>query len=90
MESLIQAITSFFIVMGVVSTILLIVGFILKAKGVSFVEFFPEKEKLEIPAPNIIYNTITNTNPSVSNSSIDAKKVAAIMAAIEHHNKVKG
>ncbi|WP_026803022.1 OadG family transporter subunit [Aliarcobacter lanthieri] len=88
MESLIQAITSFFIVMGVVSTILLIVGFILKAKGVSFVEFFPEKEKLEIPAPNIIYNTITN--PSVSNSSIDAKKVAAIMAAIEHHNKVKG
>ncbi|RBQ30164.1 OadG family protein [Aliarcobacter vitoriensis] len=88
MEGLIQAITSFFIVMGLVSTILLIVGFLLKAKGVNFVEFFPTKEKLEVPAPNIIYNTITN--PSVVNSSVDARKVAAIMAAIEHHNKVQG
>lgn len=89
MEIITQALTSFLIVMGLVSTILLIIGFVLKAKGSTFVEFFPKKSEVVPQAPNIIYNTITN--PSVSNNSyIDSRKVAAIMAAIQHHNKLKG
>ena len=67
MEIITQALTSFLIVMGAVSTILLIIGFVLKAKGSTFVEFFPKKSEVVPQAPNIIYNTITN--PSVSNNS---------------------
>ncbi|MFW0712500.1 OadG family transporter subunit [Aliarcobacter butzleri] len=88
METLVQALTSFLIVMGIVSSVLLIAGFLLKAKGVTFVEFFPKKQENVSQTPNIIYNTITN--PVVSNSGIDPRKVAAIMAAIQHHTKLKG
>ncbi|MCT7578088.1 hypothetical protein, partial [Aliarcobacter butzleri] len=66
METLVQALTSFLIVMGIVSSVLLIAGFLLKAKGVTFVEFFPKKQENVSQTPNIIYNTITN--PVVSNS----------------------
>ena len=69
---------NFFIVMGVVSTILLIVGFLLKARGVTFVEFFPKNE--QIAPQNIVYNNVISQN-----AQIDLKKVAAIMAAIKHH-----
>lgn len=79
---------NFLIVMGIISTILLIAGFLLKAKGVTFIEFFPKKQDNVVPAPNIIYNTIAN--PVVSNYGIDSRKVAAIMAAIQHHVKQKG
>ena len=88
MDALVHTLTSFLIVMGIVSTVLLILGFLLKAKGVTFVEFFPKKQENVSQTPNIIYNTITN--PVVSNSGIDARKVAAIMAAIQHHTKLKG
>ena len=74
--------------MGIVSTVLLILGFLLKAKGVTFVEFFPKKQENVSQTPNIIYTTITN--PVVSNSGIDPRKVAAIMASIQHHTKLKG
>ncbi|MCT7635653.1 OadG family protein, partial [Aliarcobacter butzleri] len=79
MDALVHTLTSFLIVMGIVSTVLLILGFLLKAKGVTFVEFFPKKQENVSQTPNIIYNTITN--PVVSNSGIDPRKVAAIMAA---------
>lgn len=79
---------SFLIGMGIISTILLIAGFLLKAKGVTFVEFFPKKTENIVSAPNIIYNTIAN--PVVSNIGIEPRKVAAIMAAIQHHVKQKG
>lgn len=79
---------NFLIVMGIISTILLIAGFLLKAKGVTFIEFFPKKQDNVVPTPNIIYNTIAN--PVVSNYGIDSRKVAAIMAAIQHHVKQKG
>ncbi|MCT7646880.1 hypothetical protein, partial [Aliarcobacter butzleri] len=75
MDALVHTLTSFLIVMGIVSTVLLILGFLLKAKGVTFVEFFPKKQENVSQAPNIIYNTITN--PVVSNSGIDPRKVAA-------------
>ncbi|KLD98237.1 OadG family protein [Aliarcobacter butzleri] len=88
MDALVHTLTSFLIVMGIVSTVLLILGFLLKAKGVTFIEFFPKKQENVSQTPNIIYNTITN--PVVSNSGIDPRKVAAIMAAIQHHTKLKG
>ena len=88
MDALVHTLTSFLIVMGIVSTVLLILGFLLKAKGVTFVEFFPKKQENVSQTPNIIYNTITN--PVVSNSGIDPRKVAAIMAAIQNHTKLKG
>ncbi len=88
MDALVHTLTSFLIVMGIISTVLLILGFLLKAKGVTFVEFFPKKQENVSQTPNIIYNTITN--PVVSNSGIDPRKVAAIMAAIQHHTKLKG
>ncbi|MCT7593101.1 OadG family protein [Aliarcobacter butzleri] len=88
MDALVHTLSSFLIVMGIVSTVLLILGFLLKAKGVTFVEFFPKKQENVSQTPNIIYNTITN--PVVSNSGIDPRKVAAIMAAIQHHTKLKG
>jgi len=84
MESFIQTITSFFIVMGIVFTSLIIVAFVLKLRGLSFVEFFPKNNNIEVQTPNIVYNT---TNPNIVSSSIELKKVAAIIAAIEHHNK---
>ncbi|WP_195679226.1 hypothetical protein, partial [Aliarcobacter butzleri] len=74
MDALVHTLTSFLIVMGIVSTVLLILGFLLKAKGVTFVEFFPKKQENVSQTPNIIYNTITN--PVVSNSGIDPRKVA--------------
>ena len=88
LNTIAELVTSFLIVMGIVSTVLLILGFLLKAKGVTFVEFFPKKQENVSQTPNIIYNTITN--PVVSNSGIDPRTVAAIMAAIQHHTKLKG
>ena len=92
MENLGQALNSFFLIMGVVSSILLIVGFVLKARGTKFVEFFPKEQESVVvpPSQNITYNTYNTTNSGVNpsmNPSLDARKVAAIMAAIEHHTR---
>ncbi|AXK48115.1 OadG family protein [Aliarcobacter trophiarum] len=87
MEALIQAIFSFLIIMGIVSTILLVIGFLLKAKGVTFVEFFPKKPE-PLQPQQVIYNNVISQAPT-NPYGIDARKVAAIMAAIEHHTKAK-
>lgn len=81
-----ELLKSFFIVVGFISTILLIVGFLFKAKGVTFFEFFPKKQENLKSTSNVIYNTNTNSYQNI----IDPKKVAAIMAAIQYHNKIKG
>jgi oxaloacetate decarboxylase (Na+ extruding) subunit gamma len=86
-EALLQALFSFFIIMGIGSTILLIIGFLLKSKGVTFVEFFPKKPEPVAPQ-QVIYNNVISQAPTNS-YGIDARKVAAIMAAIEHHTKAK-
>ncbi len=87
MEALLQAIFSFLIIMGIVSTILLVIGFLLKAKGVTFVEFFPKKPE-PLQPQQVIYNNVISQAPT-SPYGIDARKVAAIMAAIEHYTKAK-
>lgn len=76
-------IEGFFIIMGIISTSLLIIGFLLKAKGVTFVEFFPKPKT--IAPQNIVYNNVISQIPQNS-CGIDSKKVAAIVAAIKHHN----
>lgn len=78
-------IEGFFIIMGIISTSLLIIGFLLKAKGVTFVEFFPKKDK-DVPS-QVIYNNVISQSPNQGSYGVDARKVAAIMAAIQHHNK---
>lgn len=71
--------------MGIGSTILLVIGFLLKSKGVTFVEFFPKKP--EPTTSQVIYNNVISQAPTTNTYGIDARKVAAIMAAIEHHTK---
>lgn len=88
METLLQAIFSFFIIMGIGTTILLVIGFLLKSKGVTFVEFFPKKE--EVAPSQVIYNNVISQSPHQGSFGIDTRKVAAIMAAIKHHNNLKG
>lgn len=88
MENLIEAIISFFVIMGMLSTSLIIIGFLLKAKGIRFVEFFPKKE--EALPQQIIYNNVVPQTTNPTYYGIDSKKVAAIMAAIQYHNKIKG
>lgn len=83
MEALLQAIFSFFMIMGIGTSILLVIGFLLKAKGVTFVEFFPKPKT--IAPQNIVYNNVISQIPQNS-YGIDSKKVAAIVAAIKHHN----
>jgi oxaloacetate decarboxylase (Na+ extruding) subunit gamma len=87
-DFLTQALNSFFLIMGVVSSILLIVGFVLKARGTKFVEFFPKEQESVVvpPSQNITYNTYNTTSGGI-NPNLDARKVAAIMAAIEHHTR---
>src|SRR5574344_1694961 len=56
--------------MGIVSTILLVIGFLLKAKGVTFVEFFPKKP--EPATSQVIYNNVISQAPA-NPYGIDAK-----------------
>lgn len=74
---------SFFLIVGVISTTLFIVGFLLKAKGVTFIEFFPEKNRES--SENVVYNNIIS-QPHQNSFGVEAKKVAAIIAAIKYHN----
>ncbi|TLT07200.1 hypothetical protein FE243_04980 [Aliarcobacter thereius] len=75
---------SFFLLMGVISTILFIVGFLLKARGITFIEFFPKKENET--SQNIVYNNVISQIPHNS-FGVDYRKVAAIIAAIKYHNE---
>ncbi|WP_170167568.1 hypothetical protein [Aliarcobacter thereius] len=75
---------SFFLIMGVISTILFIVGFLLKARGVTFIEFFPKKENET--SQNIVYNNVISQVP-LNSFGVEHKKVAAIIAAIKYHNE---
>ncbi len=62
--------------MGVVFTFLIIMIFVLKAQKVFLTRFFPEKEN--------------NIKPNKASSTNNTAKVAAIVAAIQHHKNLKG
>ncbi len=61
--------------MGVVFTFLVIMIFVLKAQKVFLTRFFPEKGN--------------NTKPSKALATNDTTKVAAIIAAVQHHKNLK-
>ncbi len=61
--------------MGVVFTFLIIMIFVLKAQKVLLTRFFPEKEN--------------NIKPKKAQSTNNTAKVAAIIAAVQHHKNLK-
>jgi oxaloacetate decarboxylase gamma subunit len=77
-----ESIKFMFLGMGVVFAFLTIMIFVLKAQGAILTKFFPQEEKKVniIPQSNSV-NTTTNT---------EAAKIAAIVAAVQHHKNLKG
>ncbi|AXH09743.1 sodium pump decarboxylase subunit gamma [Malaciobacter halophilus] len=63
--------------MGVVFSFLIILIFVLKGQAALLSKYFPEKEKQPAKKPQA---------PAASNSA----KVAAIIAAVQHHKNLKG
>lgn len=61
--------------MGVVFSFLVILIFVLKAQAALIAKYFPEKEKTVAKKPKA-----TNDNA----------KIAAIVAAVQHHKNLKG
>jgi len=65
--------------MGIVFSFLTIMIFALKAQAALISKYFPEKE-----------NKTTKKVQTTVSASNTAKKMAAISAAIQHHNNLKG
>ena len=59
MEALLQAIFSFFMIMGIGTSILLVIGFLLKAKGVRTISR-EESISLKVPQATVSYCPISN------------------------------
>jgi len=64
--------------MGVVFSFLIILIFVLKAQAALLTKYFPEKKIEPVKRPT----------PSTSNN--ETAKVAAIVAAVQHHKNLKG
>jgi len=75
-----ESIKFMFLGMGVVFAFLIIMIFVLKAQGVILTKFFPQKEKVV----NVVAPRSENTN------NVEAAKIAAIVAAVQHHKNLKG
>lgn len=75
---LLEAIKFMVLGMGVVFIFLTIMVYAIKIQAVLIAKFFPVKEKPPVAKPHA-----THTSTSVST----AQKVAAITAAIHHHNQ---
>ena len=75
-----ESIKFMFLGMGVVFAFLTIMIFVLKAQGAILTRFFPEKEKVV----NIVVPRSENAN------NIEAAKIAAVIAAVQHHKNLKG
>ena len=63
--------------MGVVFSFLIILIFVLKAQAALFTKFLPAEEKTVAKKPT-------------ASASNDSAKVAAIVAAVQHHKNLKG
>lgn len=75
-----ESIKFIFLGMGVVFAFLIIMIFVLKAQGVILTRFPSQKEKII----NITIQKSENTN------NTEAAKIAAIVAAVQHHKNLKG
>ena len=78
-----ESVKFMFLGMGVVFAFLTIMIFVLKGQSILLTKFFPQKEKELNVMPNItpISNIANNT---------DAAKIAAVIAAVQHHKNLKG
>lgn len=74
----IEALKFMMLGMGVVFTFLIIMIFVLKAQAALLTKYFPEKG-----------NSIAK-KPLASNASKNTAKIAAIVAAVQHHKNLKG
>ncbi len=81
-----ESIKFMFLGMGVVFAFLTIMIFVLKAQGAILTKFFPQEEKKVniIPQSN---NVSVNTNVT---TNTEAAKIAAVIAAVQHHTNLKG
>ena len=77
-----ESIKFMFLGMGVVFAFLTIMIFILKAQGTILTRFFPEKEK--------VVNLVPQRNSVNTNANTDTAKIAAVIAAVQHHTNLKG
>lgn len=84
-----ESIKFMFLGMGVVFAFLTIMIFVLKAQGIILTKFFPQEEKkVNISPVNNSVNTHTTT--TTVNTNTEAAKIAAIVAAVQHHKNLKG
>jgi oxaloacetate decarboxylase gamma subunit len=81
-----ESIKFMFLGMGVVFAFLTIMIFVLKAQGAILTRFFPQKEKI-VNVPPKSNNVSVNTNVT---TNTEAAKIAAIIAAVQHHTNLKG
>ena len=75
-----ESVKFMFIGMGVVFAFLTIMIFVLKAQGIILTKFFPQEEKKPVNSSPIVTN----------NTKTEAAKMAAIVAAVQHHKNLKG
>ena len=73
-----ESIKFMFLGMGVVFTFLTIMIFVLKAQGAILTKYFPAENKVV----NVTLKDTIKQN--------DAAKMAAIVAAVQHHKNLKG
>lgn len=76
-----ESIKFMFLGMGVVFAFLTIMIFVLKAQGAILTRFFPQKEKIV---------SVVTTPVKANNTNIETAKIAAIVAAVQHHKNLKG
>ena len=65
----------------------ILIIFVLKAQGMISIKFFPQKEEkvIENNITPIVQNVVTNNVKTT-----EAAKIAAIIAAVQHHKNLKG
>lgn len=77
-----ESIKFMFLGMGVVFLFLIIMILVLKGQSIILTKFFPQKEK--------DLNTVQKITPISNSITIEAAKIAAVIAAVQHHTNLKG
>ena len=73
-----ESVKFMFLGMGVVFAFLTIMIFVLKAQGAILTKYFP------------VENKVVSVTPKSTNERTDNAKMAAIIAAVQHHKNLKG
>ena len=74
-----ESIKFMFLGMGIVFSFLTIMIFILKAQGALLTKYFPAENKV-----------VNNGSFKDSSNQTETAKIAAIIAAVQHHKNLKG